>query len=345
MSIPIFLAGLVLLLTFVHDLVTTTLSSKGAGWFTRYVGFGIWATLLALSRLTHRRGILSYGGTLIMLSVLLIWLLGIWAACTVMIMSEEDSVMNIETNTPASLASKIYYTGYTLSTFGNGDLEPGNEFWEIFTAIFSFTGLIFISIALTYLLPVLSAEVEKQRLSAYISTLGYSVEEIIKQAWNGKNLCALEVHLPTITGMILHHAQNHHVYPVLHYFHTERKKDSFALNLTNLDEAITLIGLVPEDRRPSENVLLPLRNAISHYLSKVKDVYVRPASEAPPPPNRERLAEIIPVDASEWDRHYRCWENRRKMLLGLIRNDGWCWDDLEAGAFQNYHQEIEEGEQ
>jgi len=341
MSIPIFLAGLVLLLIFVHDLVTTTLSSKGAGWFTRHIGVGIWAVLLAVSRLIKQRKILSYGGTTIMLSALLIWLLGIWASCTIMILSEEDSVINIETNTPASVASKIYYTGYTLSTFGNGDLEPGNEFWEIFTALFSFTGLIFISIALTYLLPVLSAEIEKQRLSAYISTLGYSVEEIIKQAWNGENLCSLEVHLPSLTSMILHHTQNHHAYPVLHYFHTERKKDAFVLNLTNLDEVITLIRLIPEHQRPSKQVLLPLQNAISHYLSTVQDIYVRPAEQAPPPPSQENLAEIISLDQSQWELHYRQWAERRKMLLGLIQNDGWCWDDLEAGAFQNYRQEIE----
>ncbi len=342
MSLPIFFAGLFLLLLFVHDLVITTLSNKGAGWFTRHVGVGIWTVLLAISRLTKQRWVLTYGGTLILLSVLLIWLLGIWTACTVMIISEEDSVMNIETNTPASFVSKIYYTGYTLSTFGNGDLEPGNEFWEIFTALFSFTGLIFISIALTYLLPVLSAEIEKQRLSAYVSTLGYSVDEILKQAWNGKDLCALKVHLPPLTSMILQHTQNHHAYPVLHYFHTDRKKDAFALNLTNLDEALMLMELVPEHQRPSKQVLLPLQNAISHYLSTVQDVYVHPAEQAPPPPSRVTLAEIVTVDQVEWDRHYRCWAKRRKMLLGLLHNAGWCWDDLEAGAFQNYRENIDE---
>ena len=344
MSIPIFLAGLAFLLVFVHDLVTTTLSSKGAGWFTRHIGVGLWKLFLTVRRVTKQRSILSYGGTFIMLSVLLIWLLGIWTSCTIMILSEEESVINIETNTPASLASKIYYTGYTLSTFGNGDLEPGDGFWEIFTALFSFTGLIFISIALTYLLPVLSAEIEKQRLSAYISTLGYSVEEIIRQAWNGKNLCSLEVHLPTLTTLILHHTQNHHAYPVLHYFHTERKKDAFVLNLANLDEVLTLIELVPEDQRPAKQTLLPLQNAISHYLSTVQDIYVRPTEQAPPPPDQQSISEIIPLDTSSWERHYRHWEKRRRMLLGLIKNDGWEWEDLEAGAFQNYRQEIEEGE-
>ena len=332
MNIPVFLAGLFLLIAFAHDLITTALSSNGEGWLTRHINVFLWRSLLAIRRITGWRKILSYGGTLIMLTVLLTWLLGIWTACTIMILSEEKSVMNVETNTPGSLGSKIYYTGYTLSTLGNGDLEPGSAFWEIFTAIFSFTGLIFISIAITYLLPILSAEIEKQRLSVYISTLGYSVEEIIRQAWNGHDLRSLEAHLPTLTSMILMHTQNHHAYPILHYFHTERKKDAFVLNLTNLDEVLILLELVPEERRPSNQALLPLHNAISHYLGTVKHVYVRPSKHAPPLPDQARIADIVPLNETDWEMHYRGWEARRKLLFGLIKNDGWIWEDLEAGS-------------
>ena len=342
MSLPVFFAGLLLLFIFSNDLIVTALSSNGAGWLTRHTSVSLWKCLMAIHRITRWRKILSYGGTLITLTLLTMWLLGIWASCTVMILSEEESVMNIETNTPGSLFSKIYYTGYTLSTFGNGDLEPGTPFWEVFTALFSFTGLIFISIAITYLLPVLSAEIEKQRLSVYISTLGYSVEEMIRQAWNGHDLNSLEAHLPTLTTLIIQHTQNHHAYPILHYFHTERKKDAFVLNLTNLDEVLILLELVPEDRRPSNQAILPLHNAISHYLSTVQNVYVRPSKQAPPPPDKARIADIVPLTDSDWETHYHIWEERRKMLLGLIKNDGWQWEDLEAGAFQNYRHDPKE---
>lgn len=342
MDLTIFFAGLALLLVYAHDLITTALSTIGSGRITRYISVFLWKCLLFVRRITGSRKVLSYGGTLIMLTILVNWLLGIWASCTIMILSEEESVMNIETNTPGSLFSKIYYTGYTLSTFGNGDMEPGTPFWEVFTALFSFTGLIFISVAITYLLPVLSAEIEKQRLSAYISTLGYSVEEIIRQAWNGQDVRSLEVHLPALTTLILKHTQNHHVYPILHYFHTERKKDAFVLNLTNLDEVLNLLELVPEHLRPSKQAMLPLQNAISHYLATVQNVYVHPAKQPPPPPDRAFIADLVSIDEKEWKEHYRCWGKRRRMLLGLINNDGWQWEDLEAGAFQNFREEIEE---
>jgi hypothetical protein len=60
--------------------------------------------------------------------------------------------MNVETNSPTTVVNKIFYTGYTLSTLGLGDMEPEGNFWDILTAILSFTGLILISIAITYLI-------------------------------------------------------------------------------------------------------------------------------------------------------------------------------------------------
>jgi hypothetical protein len=62
--------------------------------------------------------------------------------------------------TPTTVVNKIFY-GYTLSTLGLGDMEPEGNFWDILTAILSFTGLILISI--TYLIPVVSAEIAKRK--------------------------------------------------------------------------------------------------------------------------------------------------------------------------------------
>jgi hypothetical protein len=70
--------------------------------------------------------------------------------------------MNVETNS-TTVVNKIFYTGYTLSTLGLGDMEPEGNFWDILTAILSFTGLILISIAITYLIPVVSAEIAKRK--------------------------------------------------------------------------------------------------------------------------------------------------------------------------------------
>ena len=68
---------------------------------------------------------------------------------------------------------KNLFTGYTLSTLGNGDFKPGTSFWRIYTVIISLSGLSILTIAITYLVQVLTAEISKRRLSIYIATLGY----------------------------------------------------------------------------------------------------------------------------------------------------------------------------
>jgi hypothetical protein len=92
--------------------------------------------------------------------------------------------MNVETNS-TTVVNKIFYTGYTLSTLGLGDMEPEGNFWDILTAILSFTGLILISIAITYLIPVVSAEIAKRKIS--VNTIGGSVEEMLLNYWDGKD--------------------------------------------------------------------------------------------------------------------------------------------------------------
>jgi hypothetical protein len=52
----------------------------------------------------------------ILVSILINWLLLIWLSASLFI-SQPDSLMNVETNSP-TVVNKIFYTGYTLSTLG-----------------------------------------------------------------------------------------------------------------------------------------------------------------------------------------------------------------------------------
>ena len=243
----------------------------------------------------------------------------------------------METNTPAGLVSKIYFTGYTLSTMGNGDMEPGDSFWELFTALFSFSGLILISIAIAYLIPVLSAEIEKRRLSVYITTLGCSATEIVENNWNGQDAKSLEVHFGRLTPMIIAHAQNHNAYPILHFYHTSDKKEAFVLNITNLDEAITMMLLhIPKDQRPINSETYSLRKAISNYLITIHRAHVSPSRDAPEIPDSTSFNKFhIPrcTNQGAIAVHYQQLQDRRKALLGLVQDDGWQWEDLDAGSY------------
>jgi hypothetical protein len=164
--------------------------------------------------------------------------------------------MNVETNSPTTVVNKIFYTGYTLSTLGLGDMEPEGNFWDILTAILSFTGLILISIAITYLIPVVSAEIAKRKISV-INTIGGSVEEMLLNYWDGKDFKELERPFPLIDS-IISHAQNQGVFCIA-FFPFVRQARSICTYITNLELLTVLLLNISEEQRPSHNILIRLR--------------------------------------------------------------------------------------
>ncbi|MDG2431440.1 potassium channel family protein [Flavobacterium sp.] len=338
MNYFIFILGVILLVITATDLINTSLSVRGAGFLTRRLSKSIWSALLRINKKMGRRKVLQFGGAIILVSILINWLLLIWISASLLFISEPKSLMNVETNTTTTIVNKIFFTGYTLSTLGLGDIEPEGNFWDILTAILSFTGLILISIAITYLIPVVSAEITKRKISVNINTLGGSVQEILLNYWNGSNFKELEQpFIPLIDSIILH-AQNHKAYSVLHFFHSSDKKEAFVLNITNLDEVITvLLYNIPKDQQPSYNVLIRLRKAISSYLVTLPATFITPGKKTPP---IQLLTDLenqgIPIlSGTAIDLEYMKLTTRRRLLLSLINDDGWEWTDLQCGTYNH----------
>ncbi len=338
MNYFVFILGVILLIITATDLINTSLSARGAGFITKRLSKTIWTVLLAIHKKTGSRKPLELGGAFILVAILISWLLLIWTSASLLFISKPDSLMNVESNSSTTIIDKIFYTGYTLSTLGLGDIEPDGPFWDILTAILSFTGLILISIAITYLIPVVSAEIIKRRISVYITTLGCSAEDILMNYWNGENFKELEQPFISLTDTIILHAQNHKAYSVLHFFHSSDKKEAFVLNLTNLDEALTvLLHEIPAEQQPSFNVLMGLRRAITSYLVTLPEVFITKGDETPPLPELSALETkgIKLIQGKTADLAYETLKSRRRLLLSLIKDDGWKWNDLQAGSYNH----------
>ena len=338
MNYFVFFLGVIILLITATDLINTSLSVRGAGFISKRLSKFIWSVLLVINKKMGRRKVLEIGGAVILVSILINWLLLIWISASLLFISQPDSLMNVETNTSTTVVNKIFFTGYTLSTLGLGDIEPEGNFWDILTAVLSFTGLILISIAITYLIPVVSAEITKRKISVYINTLGGSVEEILLNHWNGKDFKELEQPFISLIDSIILHAQNHKAYSVLHFFHSSDKKEAFVLNITNLDEALTvLLHSIPAEQRPSFNVLIRLRKAISSYLVTLPATFITPGKKTPPILILTALENkgIKIISGEMVDLEYEKLRTRRRLLLSLLKDDGWEWTDLNCGSYNH----------
>ena len=185
---------------------------------------------------------------------------------------------------------------------------------------------------------MVSAEIMKRKISVYINTLGGSAEEILLNYWNGKDFKELEQPFISLIDSIILHAQNHKAYSVLHFFHSSDRKEAFVLNLTNLDEMLTvLLYNVSEEQRPSKNITIRLRKAISSYLITLPATFITPGKDTPPLLILTALENkgIKIITGEMVDLKYEKLRTRRQLLLSLIKDDGWEWADLTTSGYNH----------
>ncbi|MDF9797737.1 hypothetical protein OKW21_003000 [Catalinimonas alkaloidigena] len=323
--------GIVLLIGVILDIIITTLSPQGAGFFSKFIISGVWKIFLRACGKKGDQPILDYYPTIVSVIMLTFWIALLWFSNALILISDQNSVLTTN-RIPTSYIEKIYYTGYTISTLGNGEFIPGSNFWMIYTNFLAFTGLLMITIGITYLVPLLQGEIQRRTLCLHIASFGDSVERILIQNWNGRDFSNLTDHFDDLRQEIFYLGQNHKAYPILHHSHSHIKHRSTSITISMLDEALTIMmHCIPQNHWPNKTSIRSLRFAITSYLSTLNSAFITPAKETPPSPDFEKLKHAgIPVTSDENSLRdcYEDFTDRRKLLLGLLHTDGWQWKDL-----------------
>lgn len=336
----IFVLGLVLV-----DVLITTLTVGGGGPLTSRISCWVWQSALKIHRLRSSHRLLLITGWVILVGTALLWFLLTWVGWGLIFASSPLDLVSASSKEPASFFEKIYFVGYTLSTLGLGDFQPIGIGWQLATAVASASGFTLITLTIAYLLPLVAAASQKRQLAVYISSLGGTPDEIVARAWNGKDFGQFGQHLIAIAPQIVLQGEQHLTYPILHYFHNPERFRSLPLSLTALDDALTLILYgIPKSAQPDPSALGSVRRAITAYLKTLKAAYVEPVSEKPAAPPLEllRRQEIPTVSTEEFQAATQHLEQRRKLLLALIQEDGWTWDSIASSQTTNRATSLDE---
>jgi len=321
------LIGIVLILGTVYDALWTTLRLTGGGPLASRVTNGLWRLSLRLIR-SHEK--LALAGFFIVLFTVGLWVLLIWIGWTLVFDMSSRAVLLSATDRPADFWERAYFAGSTIITIGNGEYHPGGTGWRLLTAVAAANGFSLVSLTITYLLPIVMAELERRRLAVYITALGRTPHEILTRAWNGKDFGGLPGHLVALTMPFMEVGQGHLAYPVLHVVHSSTREAALAPSVAVLDEAITLFAGVCPEQRPDKVTLYPLRQAIAEFLTTLSEGHLEPEEDPPLAPSLEplRAAGIATVTDEEFQRALDPLVDRRRMLLGLVRQEGWRWEDV-----------------
>jgi hypothetical protein len=240
------------------------------------------------------------------------------------------AVLQAATGQPANLWERIYFAGATIVTVGNGEYQPDGPGWHLVSMIAAANGLSMFTLIVTYLLPIVNAELDRRRLAVYITTLGRTPHEILIRAWNGSSFGRLPDHLIALTLPMLEVGQSHLAYPVLHCVHSQTRESALAPSVAVLDEAITLFAGVCPEQRPDKCAFYPLRQAVAEFLSTLAEAHLEPKREPPPTPSLDPLREagILTVTDEEFRLALETLGDRRRLLLGLVEEEAWRWEDV-----------------
>lgn len=325
---PVYLLlGVSFLVLVVIDLLWTTLWVEGgAGPLTTRLMSWTWRLLRGIAG--HRPRVLSLAGPIVLVLSLTVWIGLLWFGWTFLFAGGENTLMDTRDPGPIAWTERFYFVGYSIFTMGNGDFTPRDGLWQVVTGLTTASGMLFVTLSVTYILNVLGAVTQKRSLASSIHGLGGGSTEILERSWDGESFRGLEVPLNSISDQLDTLTSNHKAYPVLHYFYTPQPEQAPVTNIAVFDETLTLLEFgVTEQDRPSEIAIGHARSSVQDYLNTLDTAFVEPAERTPPDPAIDVLRNrgIPTVSDQQFDESLDSIVDRRRTLLGLVEADERRW--------------------
>lgn len=265
--------------------------------------------------------------SLALIGTISIWLLLMWAGWSLVFLSGTNSLAYADGTGSPTWHEHVYFAGYTIVTLGNGEFMPQGAAWQTATVLASASGILFITLAVSYLIRFLGAAVERRALAAHILSVADDPVELLLQAWRGDRFDGLDPFLAHVTPRISHLAEQHLAFPLLHHQHSQRKQNSGGRAIFVLDEALTILACgLARPVGPSRMSLHVARRAVRHLLETLAIAHIRPSGGTPPTPDLQPLREAgVPVVTdAEFEAAVRAGGPHRRLLHGMARQSGWA---------------------
>lgn len=311
----------------VDQLWTTIAVGTGSGPMTSRVVGGLWGLALRHGPRRHRHRFLARVGVPIVMLTVTMWVLVLWLGWSLVFNAADTAVVASSTQAPASITERVYFTGYTIMTLGNGAYQPTGTFFELATVAASATGFFVVTLSITYLVPVVSAIVGRRQLASQIGGLGRTPEELVIRAWSGDGFPALPLQFVALSSAVSTVAEQHLAYPMVRVFHSKRRATATSPAVAVLAEAVTLLqyGVAPQCRPPA-GLLLSLGAAIEDYMRAVP-ADLPPPAEPPPGPELAALyaAGIPTLSNEQFTASLDDLRESRCRLSALVHSAGWSW--------------------
>ena len=219
------LVGGAIVLIFLADIFLTVLYARaGTGLLAPHWNRFIWSLVRALSKLfgRHRGVVLSFGGPLIIILLIVFWSLGLTVGSALIIQPELGGAIRPSSGTgPKDFVTALLVAGNSLSIVGGGDYSPHTPGTRILYLLNSLIGTSVLSLILSYLVQVYSALRERNAVALTVDTLtdctGDAARALAGLGSDGKFQGGYS-ELANLASSLARVKEAHHFYPLLFYF-------------------------------------------------------------------------------------------------------------------------------
>ena len=332
MSLVFLVLGVAVLILGVVDILWTTLwVDGGSGPLSSVLTTGVWRGLRPFG--DERSRVLSLAGPIILVATLVAWVALIWGGWTLIFAGSDGALLAAHEDVPVTWTGRFYFVGYSMFTMGNGDFYPPAGVWQIAASLTTASGMLFVTMGVSYVLSVLGAVSNKRSFASSVSGIGDDSETFVRSGWDGEDFEGLHLPLNSLAGQLDRLSDQHKSYPILHYYHSEEAKHASAMAVAVFDEAMTVLRFgVPDEDQPDAVLVENARSANENYLETLNNAFIDPAEQEPPPPDLDRLrdAGVPTVSDAEFAAALADLEDRRRKLQGVVNADAWHWPPIDS---------------
>lgn len=318
--------GIAVVVATTYDLLATSIStSSRSGFLTEFVTRTAWMFLNRVAR-HDDSNVLRIAGPLTVSLTIFAWLGLLWVGWTFIFASDPGAVVGSISERPVDFVGRILFTAYTVFSLGYGNYVPTGP-WEIASGIALLNGLSAATMAITYVIPVVTAVTDRRRQASFITSAGTSAEEIVETLFDGDGHSVLENLVIQVAPQILLTGQRHLSYPVIHHYHGAERRSAFPPAVAALDDAITLLEIAaPPGQRPKPPIVAVWRRAVDQLLDLV-EFGSDESIPVPPPPSLGVLERLgwEPMNEDAYHEAVREHEARRQRMHQYVRYARWTW--------------------
>ncbi|NHC33393.1 potassium channel family protein [Scytonema millei] len=214
----------IIFLTLLDIYLTVLFHRLGSSIISMPLNRGIWCLFRLLTQIIPSKSdrLLAHSGSMMIVAILAVWAAALISGFALIILPELGSAIQAsEGQTPTDFITALYYSGFSLTTLGTGDLVPKTATYRLLTLLEAALGFSSFTITITYLLSVYNALITRNTfaLSLYHRTDGKGdAAELLARLGASGELSGIQQDLSNMARDLIELLELQHSYPVLIYF-------------------------------------------------------------------------------------------------------------------------------